>query len=640
MTEPEASLYDELGVRPGASEEALRAAYRRQARLLHPDVAGEAGSGEAMGRLNQAWAVLGDPRRRREYDRSRALVRGDGGGGDRGGGGPAAAATPAASTTPTTVEPATEDAPDDGAVGARRPRFARPSALVLLILAALFLVTAYAGSWPGDRGGRAGSTPPPPPDTAVGQVTSAAVVGECLVDQAGQVAVVACSAPNDGQILAEVTDARQCPVGTVAHAGWQPSIVLCAVTSQRPARPRDLDDGPVEAPGWAPGAHRPGGLVPAAGRRLRRRPGPVRPAVAGTGRTQPLLPGLQRHPGQDRDPDPARAGGVVVPACTYEYVNNLYVTALHPTSYHFGDFFRTAPGCATRPGQFVPIENTAVNSPVSYLPAELVILPLRVAGAPVPVIFFAGRLAGLAVYLALIFLAIRVTPRGKAVFVVLALLPSSLELASGYSADGMTIALAFLSIALVLRALVDDDVGPKWFLALAASLAALVVTKNTYFVLAPLILLFPSKRLGWSPRAAIAAKGAALAGAAIVAGGWYLAVRNVSLAAYAPPGTVITPHVQIHYILHHPIGYAHILARSIFLAAPENYFIPGFVQSMGFFRNGVRGSALAPVGLVVIATLVLAAAYRSDTGPGGSAWRPWIGPPPPSPSSSGRCRSW
>ncbi|MDQ1395028.1 MAG: molecular chaperone DnaJ, partial [Acidimicrobiaceae bacterium] len=64
------TLYDELGVPPGASEADLRRAYRRQARLRHPDVhpTHEGDAEEAMRRLNSAWSVLGDPAARRRYD--------------------------------------------------------------------------------------------------------------------------------------------------------------------------------------------------------------------------------------------------------------------------------------------------------------------------------------------------------------------------------------------------------------------------------------------------------------------------------------------------------------------------------------------------------------------------------------------
>jgi hypothetical protein len=319
--------------------------------------------------------------------------------------------------------------------------------------------------------------------------------------------------------------------------------------------------------------------------------------------------------GQIVTPIPHDRAGVVVPACAYEFVYFEYFNAPHPVNYYLGDFWRTPAGCQRMPGQFVPIENTAVNSPVSYLPAVVAVTVLRVAGAPIPVVFFAGRLAGLAVYLALIYLAIRIAPRGKAVLFVLGALPTTLALASGYSADGMTIGLALLSIALALRLLLDDSTDRRWFVALAASLALLAVTKNTYFVLAPLILLVPAARISPSRRTALLAKGAALAVAAALAAAWYLAVRDVSLAAYAPTGQLISPQFQIGFVAHHPIAYIQVLGRSLFQAGPQSFFVPGFVQALGNFRDSARGYALAPIGLIVVATLVLAAAFRSELGP-------------------------
>jgi hypothetical protein len=59
------TLYDLLGVAPGAPADDIRAAYRRAARRAHPDVGGSEG---AFRRVNAAYRVLGDPDRRRRYD--------------------------------------------------------------------------------------------------------------------------------------------------------------------------------------------------------------------------------------------------------------------------------------------------------------------------------------------------------------------------------------------------------------------------------------------------------------------------------------------------------------------------------------------------------------------------------------------
>ena len=64
-------FYELLELQPGASATEIKTAYRRKARAHHPDVAGAGDA--AMRALNQAWATLGDPARRRAYDRALGL---------------------------------------------------------------------------------------------------------------------------------------------------------------------------------------------------------------------------------------------------------------------------------------------------------------------------------------------------------------------------------------------------------------------------------------------------------------------------------------------------------------------------------------------------------------------------------------
>ena len=69
-----ATHYDLLGLDPGASQDEIRAAYRALARRHHPDTQHDVDAATAdrsrqtMAALNAAWAVLGDPTRRRAYD--------------------------------------------------------------------------------------------------------------------------------------------------------------------------------------------------------------------------------------------------------------------------------------------------------------------------------------------------------------------------------------------------------------------------------------------------------------------------------------------------------------------------------------------------------------------------------------------
>jgi molecular chaperone DnaJ len=68
--EVDRSPYAALGVAPDATFEEIRRAYRAAIRAVHPDVA--PGREAEAKRLTAAYAVLADPDRRAEHDRSRA----------------------------------------------------------------------------------------------------------------------------------------------------------------------------------------------------------------------------------------------------------------------------------------------------------------------------------------------------------------------------------------------------------------------------------------------------------------------------------------------------------------------------------------------------------------------------------------
>lgn len=60
------TLYDTLGIHPDATDEEIKAAYRKQAMILHPDR--EGGDNEKFVEAAHAYDVLSDPVLRKRYD--------------------------------------------------------------------------------------------------------------------------------------------------------------------------------------------------------------------------------------------------------------------------------------------------------------------------------------------------------------------------------------------------------------------------------------------------------------------------------------------------------------------------------------------------------------------------------------------
>jgi uncharacterized membrane protein len=207
---------------------------------------------------------------------------------------------------------------------------------------------------------------------------------------------------------------------------------------------------------------------------------------------------------------------------------------------------------------FVDFRNTAVYSPVPYLPHALAIaLGRAVDLQPVPLLYLA-RLVGLAAALGLGFLAIRVTPIGKRVFLLLALAPMPIRQMSMVSADSVTNAACLVFLAMFLRLSLVPTSSPARSStgALTSSVLVVSLSKVAYFPLSFLYFLIPRAQLGSQRRQAIGFL--VLAGVGAVASvAWFWLVRDLyvvqSIAPTADPGR------QAAFILAHPLRYAGVL---------------------------------------------------------------------------------
>jgi molecular chaperone DnaJ len=86
----QSDYYKVLGVDRKASQEEIKKAYRKLARQYHPDTNNDDGAEERFKQISEAYDVLGDPEKRKTYDRGGGLF-GGGFGGAGGGTGPVGA---------------------------------------------------------------------------------------------------------------------------------------------------------------------------------------------------------------------------------------------------------------------------------------------------------------------------------------------------------------------------------------------------------------------------------------------------------------------------------------------------------------------------------------------------------------------
>ena len=85
MAEQKRDYYEVLGVEKNADEAAIKKAYRVLAKKYHPDVnPGDADAEKKFKEASEAYAVLSDPEKRRQYDQFGHAAF-DGGAGGAGG---------------------------------------------------------------------------------------------------------------------------------------------------------------------------------------------------------------------------------------------------------------------------------------------------------------------------------------------------------------------------------------------------------------------------------------------------------------------------------------------------------------------------------------------------------------------------
>lgn len=212
--------------------------------------------------------------------------------------------------------------------------------------------------------------------------------------------------------------------------------------------------------------------------------------------------------------------------------------------------------------KFVSFPSSALYSPLPYVPQAIGIDFARLVYPSLGTMVLMGRIANLAVYILLVYIAIRIARQGKWVYVVAALFPVAIQEAASLSTDVMTTGLGFITIAYLHSLFYSRDIlRRKQFILLVLLAIGLGLTKQTN-ILFLLPVLFLGRRLGSSVWKRLAA-GCLVFGACLLAVvGWFLLVKyqHYNLAKSTQPG--VDQLGQVKFIIMHPLAFAKVLFKS------------------------------------------------------------------------------
>ena len=254
---------------------------------------------------------------------------------------------------------------------------------------------------------------------------------------------------------------------------------------------------------------------------------------------------------------------------------------------------------------YVDTRPTTASTPVAYVPSAVGMVVPAALDAPLAVTMWMGRLANLAVYLAVVWLAVRLATAFRWTLVAAALVPLNLALAASVTPDGLTIAATLLVLAIWTR--VERGVLTPRAAAIELGSAGLLLAlcKPPYLLA---LALFPAlwvlrrrdKMTTWAAAAGSATLGLGLAISLGASSSNYRAATETLIDS-----VTYQPEVQRERLLGDLPGFAWKAVTTWFGEFDD--YLQLWIRQLGFWRSDLP--VLASWAVVVV---VLVAVLRLD----------------------------
>lgn len=215
---------------------------------------------------------------------------------------------------------------------------------------------------------------------------------------------------------------------------------------------------------------------------------------------------------------------------------------------------------------------------ISYWPQAIGLFIGRTLGVSMYVCVLLSRLFNLAVYIGIVYFAVKRMPIYKELFTIVALMPLTIYQAASGSPDAMLNALCFLFIALCFNYALETDKKLNWKYAITLSfiLLFIFVIKYVYICIGLLVFLIPMKRFG-EKKEYWKAFGIAMIPLVIIGG--YLVIhmfQSVQVLQATEDGMT-----QTQYLMQNPIVLVKVLCSTVinmFYQAMENLNMLGWLE--------------------------------------------------------------
>ena len=231
--------------------------------------------------------------------------------------------------------------------------------------------------------------------------------------------------------------------------------------------------------------------------------------------------------------------------------------------------------------EVVPLGSAICNaSPIGYIPQAIGLKIGLLTNAPPLVAFYLGRFFPFVVVIFLIFSAIRIAPFGKIVFLLVGLLPMTMQQIASFSYDALHIGLILFFTAYILKLASSTKKLSKREMWLLFGLSLLALNaKPGYFFLAFLIFILPKIKFKNAKKYWLYTTGFALLNI-----GLFFLLRIVFNEAGAF-GKEIDPNAQMLGVLKNPFGFLIIVIQTLY--GKIMYFYETIVLRPGWMHSSL-----------------------------------------------------